>query len=168
MRLVIFRSALDMMRALAVARPSLSKSFSISLFVDAPATESTTIVTNLFLSDALTLSMIVSIVSKTSSIVSNGTYIIFFKSSPIASKNSVETAFSVSMNTASPPDFWVLARTWAASNDLPLCSKPVISVTLPTGNPPYLRLEIAKSNIVAPVETHSETMVGASSSPSKK
>ena len=58
------------MIALAVAQPSLSKSASNSTFVVAAASESTKIVTNLSLSDSLTLVTISSIASKISSTVS--------------------------------------------------------------------------------------------------
>ena len=69
----------------------------ISTLVDAPATESTTIVTNFFLSDDLTDSIIESMASKISSTVSRGTYNIVLISTPIASKNSILHAFSVSI-----------------------------------------------------------------------
>ena len=86
-----------MISAFAVAYPSLSKSAAISVLVDAPAIESTTIVTNLFLSDERTLSVITSMVSKISSTVSNGMYNISFKFKPIALRYSVAIAFSVSI-----------------------------------------------------------------------
>ena len=60
------------------------------------------------------------------------------------------------------------ASAWAANKDLPEASKPVISTILPTGNPPFGLFEIAKSNIVEPVEIHSFTSDGESESPSKK
>ena len=71
--LVIFRMPFERIMALLVAHPSLSNSAAISILVDAPITESTTIVTKRFLLDLRTDSTIVSIASKISSIVSKGT-----------------------------------------------------------------------------------------------
>ena len=87
---------------------------------------------------------------------------------PIARANSSFIAFSVSIYTASPPFFWVLANKWAPIKDLPEASSPVNSVILPTGSPPWGLLEIAKSNKEEPVDTHSVKSVGVSSAPSKK
>ena len=72
------------------------------------------------------------------------------------------------MKTASPPFFWVLAKIWPASNDLPEASRPVNSVILPTGIPPFFLLDIAKSSVADPVEINSVKSVGVSSEPSKK
>ena len=83
--------------ALAVAQPSLSKSASISTFVEAAAKLSTNIVTNLSLSDSRIFVTIVSMVSKISSTVSRWTYNIFLTSIPIASRNSGDTADSASI-----------------------------------------------------------------------
>ena len=57
--MVILRIPFDNMIALLVAQPSLSNSLAISIFVDAPIIESTTIVTNLSLFDFLTDSVAV-------------------------------------------------------------------------------------------------------------
>ena len=112
--------------------------------------------------------MIVSIVSNISSTVSAVMYNSLDTSTPIASKNSLLTAVSVSINTATPPCFCVSANTCADNNDLPLCSNPVISVILPIGKPPNGLLETATSNIVAPEDTHPVMLVGASSESSSK
>ena len=85
---VTFLIAFDMMMALAVAQPSLSKSASISCLVEAAANESTKIVTNLSLSDSLILVTIVSMVSNIYSQVSRCTYNILVVSTPIALKYS--------------------------------------------------------------------------------
>ena len=167
-QLVTLRIAFDKIIDLLVAYPSLSYSADISIFVDAPMIESTTIVTKRSLSDLRTPSTIVSMVSNISSIVSNGTYNMVFKSTPIADKNSELVADSVSIYTANPPFFCVSAKVCAANNDLPDASNPVISVIRPTGNPPYGRFEIAKSSIEHPDDIHSLTLLGESSSPSKK
>ena len=95
--LVILRIPFERIIALLVAQPSLSNSAAISTLVDAPITESTTIVTNRSLLDLRTDSTIDSMASKISSIVSNGTYNILVKSIPIASRNSLLTALSVSI-----------------------------------------------------------------------
>ena len=96
-QLVTFRIAFDRIIDLLVAYPSLSYSADISILVDAPITESTTIVTNRSLSDLRTFSTIVSMVSNISSIVSIGTYSIVLMSTPIAVKNSELVADSVSI-----------------------------------------------------------------------
>ena len=93
------------MIALLVAQPSLSNSASNSTLVVAAASESTRMVTNLSLSDSRTLATISSIAEKISSTVSKCRYNILCTSTPIDSKNSVLTAVSVSIYTATPPFF---------------------------------------------------------------
>ena len=56
----------------------------------------------------------------------------------------------------------------APIKDLPLDSKPLISVIRPTAIPPCGLLAIAKSNIVEPVDINSLISVGVVSCPSKK
>ena len=112
--------------------------------------------------------MIFSIASNESSIVSNGTYNILPTSTPTALRNSSLSAFSVSIYTASPPFFCVLASVCATIKLLPDASIPCSSTIRPTGNPPFGRFDIARSSIEDPVEIHSVKSVGASSSPFKK
>ena len=68
-----------------------------STLVVAAASESTRMVTNLSLSDSLTLATISSIAEKISSTVSKCKYNILFTSTPIEPRNSVLTAVSVSI-----------------------------------------------------------------------
>ena len=89
-------------------------------------------------------------------------------STPITSRNSLLTAVSVSMYTATQPFFCVESNKWAPTKDLQLDSSPFISVIRPIAIPPFGLLEIAKSNIDEPVEIKSVTSVGVSSEPSRK
>ena len=92
----------------------------------------------------------------------------FDTSTPTAVRNSSLKAFSVSIYTANPPFFCVFANACATTKLLPEASIPCNSIIRPTGNPPFGLLEIARSNRVDPVPTHSVKSVGVSSSPLRK
>ena len=109
----------------------------------------------------------VSIYSKISSTLSDGTYSNLLISTPIASKNSLLTALSVSIITATPLACCVDASACAANKLFPDCSNPFNSIILPIGNPPLGLLDIAISSIALPVEIHPNTFEGVPSSDKK-